>query len=47
MIKILDMNVSGTQKDVAPRQRSNRFPSIGDHIKVLLNKPGQPQDIPL
>ena len=26
------LNVSGTNKDVAPKQRCDRFPSVGDHI---------------
>ena len=34
MIKTLDMNVSGTKKDVAPKPRLDRFPSVGDHIQV-------------
>ena len=34
MIKTLDLNVSGTKRDVAPKQRPDRFPSIGDHIQV-------------
>ena len=34
MIKSLNSNVSGTKKDVAPKQRPDRFPSIGDHIHV-------------
>ena len=34
MIKTLDLNVSGTERDVATKQRLGRFPSIGDHIHV-------------
>ena len=34
MIKTLDLNVSCTKRDVAPKERSDRFPSIGDHIQV-------------
>ena len=34
MIKTMDLNVSGTKKDVALKQRPDRFPSIGDHIQV-------------
>ena len=34
MIKTLNLNVSGTKRDVAPKQRPHRFPSIGDHIRV-------------
>ena len=30
------MNVSGTKRDVAPKQKPDRFPSIGDHIQVTL-----------
>ena len=30
--KNLNLNVSGTKRDVAPTQRSDRFPSVGDHI---------------
>ena len=30
--KFLNLNVSGTNKDVAPKQRYDRFPSVGDHI---------------
>ena len=28
------MNVSGTNRDVTPKQRPGRFLSIGDHIQV-------------
>ena len=28
------MNVSCTKRDVAPKQRPGRLPSIGDHIQV-------------
>ena len=34
MIKTLDLNGSGTKRDVAPKQRPDRFPSVGDHIQV-------------
>ena len=34
MIKTLDLNVSSTKRDVAPKQRPDRFPSLGDHIQV-------------
>ena len=34
MIKTLDLNVSGTKRDVAPKQRPDRFASIGDHIQI-------------
>ena len=30
--KFLNLNVSGTKKDVAPKQRYDRFSSVGDHI---------------
>ena len=33
MIRNLNLNVSG-KRDVALKQRLNRFPSIGDHIHV-------------
>ena len=33
MIKTLDLNVSGTKRGVAPKQKPDRFPSIGDHIQ--------------
>ena len=33
--KISDFsNVFGTKKDVAPKQRHDRFPSVGDHIQL-------------
>ena len=32
--KLLNLNVSGTKKDVAPKQRYDRFPSVGDHTNV-------------
>ena len=35
MIKALDLNVSGTKRHVAPKQRYDRFPSIGDHIQIV------------
>ena len=31
--KTLDLNVSSA-RDVAPKQRPDRFPSFGDHIQV-------------
>ena len=34
MIKTLDLNVSGTKKDVAPKKRPGRFPYVEDHIQV-------------
>ena len=34
MIKTSNLNVSGTKRDVTPKQRPDRFPSIGDHIQV-------------
>ena len=34
MIKTLDLNVSGTKRDVAPKQRPDKFPSTEDHIQV-------------
>ena len=34
MIKTLNLNVSGTKRDVAPKQRPDRFSSIGHHIQV-------------
>ena len=30
--KFSNLNVSGTKRAVAPKQRYNTFPSIGDHI---------------
>ena len=35
MIETLHLNVSGTKRDVALKQRPDRFPSIGDHIQVI------------
>ena len=35
MIKTLDLNVSGTKGDVVPKQKADRFLSIGDHIQVI------------
>ena len=32
--KTLNLDVSGTKRDVAPKQRSDRFPSVGDCIHV-------------
>ena len=34
MIKTLDLNVSGTKRDVAPKQSSDGFPTIGDHTQI-------------
>ena len=34
MIKNLNLNVSGTKGDTAPKQRPDRLPSTGDHIHV-------------
>ena len=34
MIKTLDLNVSGTKRNVAHEAKPDRFPSIGDHIQV-------------
>ena len=34
MIKTWVLNVSGTKRDVAPKQNPDRFPSIGDNIQV-------------
>ena len=34
MIKTLNLNVSVTKRDVAPKQRPHRFLSLGDHIHV-------------
>ena len=30
--KFLNLNVSGTNRDVVSKQRYDRYPSIGDHI---------------
>ena len=45
--KFLDLNVSGTNRDVVPKQRYDRFLSVGDHIHAAttLSMPGQSQDI--
>ena len=32
--KLLNLNVPGTKKDVAPKQRYDRFPSFRDQIHV-------------
>ena len=32
--KVLNLNVSGTNRIVVPKQIYNRFPSVGDHIHV-------------
>ena len=34
--KTLDLNAFGTKRDVAFKQRPDRFPSTGDHIQVTL-----------
>ena len=34
VIKTLNLNVSGTKRDVGPKQKPDRFLSIGDHIHV-------------
>ena len=34
MIKTLNFNVFGTKRDVAPKKRPDRFPPIGDHIRI-------------
>ena len=34
MIKSLNLNVFGTKRDVVPKQKPDRFLSIGDHIHV-------------
>ena len=34
MIKTLNLDVSGIKRDVAPEQRLDGCPSIGDHIQV-------------
>ena len=34
MIQTLNLNLSGTKKDVASKQRPDRFPSIGNHMQV-------------
>ena len=33
--KFLNSNIYGTKSDVIPKQRYDRFPSVGDHIHVL------------
>ena len=30
--KFLNLNVSGTNWDVVPKQRYDKFPSVGDHV---------------
>ena len=30
--KFLNLNVSGTNRNVVPKQTFDRFPSVGDHI---------------
>ena len=34
VIKTLNLNVSRTKRYVVPKQKPDRFPSIGDHIHV-------------
>ena len=34
MIKTLNLNVSGTKRDLTTEQKPDRFPSVGDHIHV-------------
>ena len=34
MIKTLNLNVLETKRDVAPEQRPDRFPSVGDYIQT-------------
>ena len=36
MIKISNFNVSGTKRNVTPKQRPDKFPAIGDHIHATL-----------
>ena len=45
--KFLNSNVSVTNRDVVPKQKYDRFLSVGDHIHelLLLSMPGQPQDL--
>ena len=31
-LKVLNLNVSGTNRDVVPKQRYDRFSSVGDYI---------------
>ena len=40
--RFLNLNVSVTNRDAAPKQRYNRFPSVGDHIHATttLSRPG-------
>ena len=33
-ITTLELNVNGTKRDVTPKKRPDRFPSIRDHIQV-------------
>ena len=35
--KSLNSNVSGTNRDVVPKQGYDRFPSVGDHIHANTN----------
>ena len=32
--KFLNLNVSGTKRDLVPKLRYDRFPSVGDHIEA-------------
>ena len=34
--KFFNLNASGTKREVAPKQRYDRFPSAGDHIHATL-----------
>ena len=34
MFQNLNLNISGTKRDLAPKQRYDRFPSVGDHIEA-------------
>ena len=33
--KCLNLNICGTKRDVAPKQRYDKFPSVGDHIHAI------------
>ena len=45
--KFLNLNVSVTNRDAVPKQKYDRFLSVGDHIHelLLLSMPEQPQDL--
>ena len=34
--QLLNLNSSGTKRDVDPKQRYDRFLSVGDHIRAIL-----------